>query len=374
MATTTLTEPQEHPVGTRLSLVDTDAHNIRMPGELLDYLPSRWREYYELVGTRTLGMMGIIRNQSGSARADAWPPNGMLPGEDPEFMRKQLLDTWGIDLAILNQSAASIPQFTGGNQPIEYTAALLGAANDHTEAAWFGSDPRWRGSICVPWEDGKLAAAEIDKRCTGPHRERWVQVLLSMGSEQPLGRRKYWDMWEAVSHHDIPVGFHPGDNGLNPPTGSGWPSFYFENHAGYPQQMLSELGSLIFEGVFDRWPNLKLVSVEGGYSWAAPFAWRMDKTWDLLKDEVSHLERKPSEYIRDHLWFTSQPFEEPENSAWFAGIYEQLESLGMGEKLMYSSDYPHWDFDSPQTSLPKSLPERARRRILADNAIALYGF
>jgi uncharacterized protein len=374
MATTTLTERQPQDDPTRFSVIDTDAHNIRMPGALLEYLPTRWREYYDLVGTRTLGMMGIVRHQSGSARGDSWPPSGLLPGEDPEFMREQLLDTWGIDISILNQSAASVPQFTGGNQPIEYTAALLHAANEHTEEAWFASDPRWRGSICVPWEDGKLAAAEVDARRSGVHRDRWVQVLLSMGSEQPLGRRKYWDMWEAIAHHDIPAGFHPGDNGLNPPTGSGWPSFYFENHAGYPQQMLSELTSLIFEGVLDRWPNLKLVSIEGGYSWVAPFAWRMDKTWDLLKDEVSHLQRKPSEYIRDHLWFTSQPFEEPENSAWFAGIYEQLEGLGMADKLMYSSDYPHWDFDSPGASLPVGMPERARRKIMVDNAVALYGF
>jgi hypothetical protein len=368
-----LTQDERRDVdSTKPTIIDTDTHSIRLPGGLLEYLPERWRRYYELMGTRTLGMTGLIRHRSGSARTDAWPPNGLLPGEDPEFMRDQLLDRWGIERAILNPTSANIPHFTGGNQPIEFTAALQTASNDDTEQVWFESDPRWYGSICVPWEDAKLASAEINRRVEGHYGDRWVQVLLSMGSEQPFGRRKYWEMWEAIAHHELPVGFHPGDNGLNPPTGSGWPSFYIENHSGYPQQMLCELASLIFEGVLDRWPNLKLVSVEGGYSWAAPFAWRMDKTFDQLRSEVSHLERKPSEYIRDHLWFTSQPFEEPEDPKWFRGVYEQLETLGMGNKLMYSSDYPHWDFDSPESSLPAGLSDDTRRAILGGNAAALY--
>ena len=68
---------------------------------------------------------------------------------------------------------------------------------------------------------------------------------------------------------------------MHPVTGCGWPSFYYEDHVGYPQAALSHLASLIFEGAFDRWPELRIVVVEGGYSWAVPFSWRLDNCWRL---------------------------------------------------------------------------------------------
>jgi predicted TIM-barrel fold metal-dependent hydrolase len=130
---------------------------------------------------------------------------------------------------------------------------------------------------------------------------------------------------------------------------------------------------MIFEGVFDRFPKTKVVLTELGWSWAAPFAGRLDASWRVLRDEVADLERKPSEYMRDHFWFTTQPMEEPEQPEWFEGVYAQFERVGFGGKLMYSSDYPHWDFDSPDDALPAWLPEDLRRRILAGNAHELYG-
>ena len=85
------------------------------------------------------------------------------------------------------------------------------------------------------------------------------------------------------------------------------------------------------------------------------------------------LERKPSEYLRDRVWYTTQPMEEPERPQWYPAMYRQMERAGLGNRLMFSTDYPHWDFDSPTHALPRSLDQDARRRILAENASALYG-
>jgi predicted TIM-barrel fold metal-dependent hydrolase len=63
--------------------------------------------------------------------------------------------------------------------------------------------------------------------------------------------------------------------------------------------------------------------------------------------------------------------EEPEHAEWIRDVYEVFED-SLGEKLMYSSDYPHWDFDPPDV-LPASLPLTARRKILAETASQLYG-
>jgi predicted TIM-barrel fold metal-dependent hydrolase len=217
------------------------------------------------------------------------------------------------------------------------------------------------------------AAAEIECRRGGSGSKRWVQVLLADRLERPVGHAKYWPILEAAAHYGLPIAFHPGGRGMNPITGCGWPSFYYEDHVGYPQAAFSHLASLIFEGAFDRWPELKVVVVEGGYSWAVPFSWRLDSCWRLLRDEVPHLQRAPSEYVRERVWFTTQPIEEPVAPASLAAVLAQVERAGLGGQLMFSSDYPHWDFDNPDVVLPHRLGDDIRSRILGATASALYG-
>ncbi len=371
-----LTPLSEHADAPRAhALIDCDVHNAVPPDSLEalgPYLSGRWLRYLDLVGARSLGEDVLIRARPATSRSDAWPPNGKTPGEDPDFVRRQLLDAYGIDCAILNNMSGNWQPFIGGNQPAELAVELMRALNDWAAQAWLADDRRWRSSICVPFEQPAAAAVEIARRREGPEAERWVQVLLSDRTEKPIGNPVYWPMLEAAAHYGIPIAFHPGGRGMNPITGCGWPSFYYEDHVGYPQAAFSHLASLVFEGAFDRWPDLKVVMVEGGYSWAVPFAWRLDSSWRLLRDEVPHVERPPSEYLRDRVWFTTQPIEEPERPQWFVSMYRQLERAGLGERLMFSSDYPHWDFDGPDTAIPRGLGDEPRRRIFAGNASALY--
>jgi predicted TIM-barrel fold metal-dependent hydrolase len=129
---------------------------------------------------------------------------------------------------------------------------------------------------------------------------------------------------------------------------------------------------MIFEGVFERFPRLKVVLVELGWSWAVPFAWRLDHAYRVMGREVPHLERLPSEYLRDHFWYTTQPMEEPERRQWLDEVFDSFEASGMADKLLFSSDYPHWDFDEPG-ALPSTLGLRQKREILGGNAHTLYG-
>jgi uncharacterized protein len=359
-----------------LTIIDTDVHNAVPPDSihaLGPYMSKRWARYLELIGARSLGEDPLIRARPATSRSDAWPPNGKGPGEDPDFVRRQLLDAYGIHCGILNNTSGTWQPYIGGNQPAGLTIELMHALNDWAADEWLAIDRRWRSSICVPFEEPAAAAREIALRRDGPDADRWVQVLLADRLEKPIGNPKYWPMLEAAAEHGVPLAFHPGGRGMNPITGCGWPSYYYEDHVGYPQAAFSHLASLIFEGAFDRWPQLKVVLVEGGYSWAVPYAWRLDGAWRLLREEVPELERKPSEYLRDRVWYTTQPMEEPERPQWFPAMYRQMERAGLGNRLMFSTDYPHWDFDSPTHALPRSLDQDTRRRILAENASALYG-
>lgn len=356
-------------------MIDADVHNAIPPQAvvaLAPYLPERWTRYLDLIGLRSVGEDMLVRMRPATARSDAWPP-GKGPGEDEPFARMQLLDAYGIDAAILNNTSGNWQPFIGGNQPAELGVALMHALNEWTQSEWLAADPRWYGAICVAFEEPDAAADEITLRREGDYANRWVQVLLANRFEKPIGNRKYWPLWEAAAEHGLPVALHPGGRGMNPITASGWPSYYYEDHVGYPQAIFNHLASLIFEGVFDRWPTLRVVMAEGGYSWAAPYAWRLDSAWRLLRDEVPHLERRPSEYLREHVWFTTQPVEEPERAEWFPAMYDQLVRAGLGDHLMFSSDYPHWDFDAPSEAIPRTLAAEVRSAILAGNASRLYG-
>ena len=94
------------------------------------------------------------------------------------------------------------------------------------------------------------------------------------------------------------------------------PNFFYDTHVSHAQIVFGQVASLIFEGVLDRLPDLRVVITESNWSWAAPFAWRLDASWRVLRDEVPHLQRRPSEYL-DRFWFTTQPAEEPEEPRWF---------------------------------------------------------
>lgn len=374
MATTAPSSPPAQ-ARTSVPIIDADVHNAVPPDAMAalgPHLSTRWRRYLEQFGARSIGEDVLVRARPHTSRSDAWPP-GSTPGADPAFAAAQLLDRYGIHAAVLNNMSGNWQPFIGGNQPDELSVELMHALNEWAQSAWLAADPRWRTSICVPFEVPEAAAAEIECRRGGSEPGRWVQVLLADRLEKPVGHAKYRPILEAAAHHGLPIAFHPGGRGMNPITGCGWPSFYYEDHVGYPQAALSHLASLIFEGAFDCWPDLKVVVVEGGYSWAVPFAWRLDSCWRLLRDEVPHLQRAPSEYIRERVWFTTQPMEEPVAPASLAAVLAQLERAGLGGRLMFSSDYPHWDFDNPDVVLPRGLGDDIRARILGATASALYG-
>jgi predicted TIM-barrel fold metal-dependent hydrolase len=178
-------------------------------------------------------------------------------------------------------------------------------------------------------------------------------------------------MFEAAAHYNLPVGIHFGGNGGWPITGAGWPSFYYEDHAGMPQAFQGQITSLIYEGVFERFPNMKVVLIEGGFAWLPPLMWRLDRLWQEKGAEIPHVTRLPSETIREHFWITTQPIEEPNQPAYFRQLLDQL---GMNDRLLFATDYPHWDFDAPDQALPHGLSAALKQAIMADNARQFYRF
>jgi predicted TIM-barrel fold metal-dependent hydrolase len=138
---------------------------------------------------------------------------------------------------------------------------------------------------------------------------------------------------------------------------------------GHAQCAQSVLTSLVLEGVFERFPTLKVVLVEAGFAWAPSLAWRLDKHWAKLRAELPRVKRPPSEYIRSQVWFTTQPIEEPEPRT---QLLDTIEWMGW-DRLLFATDYPHWDFDDPATALPLRLTDAQRSAVFRENARTVYG-
>jgi predicted TIM-barrel fold metal-dependent hydrolase len=128
--------------------------------------------------------------------------------------------------------------------------------------------------------------------------------------------------------------------------------------------------SLVCEGVFERYPTLKVVLIEGGFAWLPPLMWRLDRSWRRLREEVPQLREPPSHYIRRHFWVTTQPMEEPARPAYFHQLFDFFEEFA--DRLMFASDYPHWDGDAPDGAFPVHLPAGLEHKIRYENARRLY--
>ena len=346
-------------------IIDADVHNAfaDIRAELRPYLARRWQAYADAHGI-VVPPAGYI-SPVGVQREDARTPSGGMAGSDPAFMLTDHLDRYGIETAILTGShvlGLSVhPDLDWGN-------AIATAYNQNLADRWLTHSPRFRGSIVVNHSDPAAAAREIH-RCAPD--KRFVQVLMASGSSRLFGQRFFHPLYEAAAEHGLPVAIHPGTEGAGTagdPTPAGRPTRYFEWHNIVPINFTAHVNSLVCEGVFEKFPTLKFVAIEGGMAWLPSLMWRMDKNYKALRAETPWLKKLPSAYIRDHLFLTTQPIEEPERPEHFLQILEMINAPG---NILFSSDYPHWDFDNPLMALPP-LPRDWKDRIFHANAAALY--
>lgn len=347
----------------QLRLIDADVHNWLDASDLMPYLSDYWRHWVKMHG------MGVAKagyaSPIGVLRSDAVPPGGGAAGSDPKYMAEHHLDKYGIDYAVLTGSGilglSLQPDTDWGN-------AIAGAYNEALSAKWLDADDRFRGSILINHSDPQWSAKEIDRVAKD---KRFVQVLMGSGSNRLFGQRFFHPIYEAAERNGLPVAIHPGSEGAGnagAPTPAGYPSRYFEWHNILPINYMATVNSLVCEGVFEKFPNLKFVAIEGGIAWLPHLMWRMDKNYKALRDTVPWLKKLPSEYIREHIRLTTQPIEEPENPQHILQIFEMMDAKST---VMFSSDYPHWDFDNPKMALPP-LKGELKEHILWKNAAMLY--
>jgi predicted TIM-barrel fold metal-dependent hydrolase len=228
---------------------------------------------------------------------------------------------------------------------------------------------RFAGLACIPSHDMDAAVAEIE-RVAKRGGVRGLDVANRRGMT-PLWD-PYWNkLWDAAAETGLPVHFHTV-GGTMPDMTKLAPKVARAAHAtfisSFQLHMAELLMAVIFAGVLEHHPKMKLVIGESGTGWIPYVLDHMDLEWeDQYKD--LDLTMKPSDYWRRQCYATYQSDR--------IGV-KLLDDLGV-DNIMWGSDFPHPDgiWPDSQDFIQRELghlPEATRRKIVRDNAAKLYGF
>ncbi|PTY06052.1 amidohydrolase [Verrucomicrobia bacterium LW23] len=344
---------------------DIEVHSSPPDREsIAKYLPQRYRERYArgYVGPAQFG----FSQRGGGHRTDGDVPGEQLHANHAAPVRRYLLEPFDIEWAICTGNF----YFLSALPDADYAAALASAFNNWTVNEFVVQDPCLLAAITLAPQDPALAVREIERWAGHP---RVVEIIVPTVSCLPLGNRLFHPIYEAAAACGLPVAAHPTHEGKGiapPPTAAGYPATYLEFHTGLAANAVTHAASLVCEGVFAKYPDFQFVLLEGGISWMLPLMWELDADWKRLRAEMPLLKEKPSDYLKRQFFYTTQPIEEPKATEDLLHTYEMI---GGATQIMFSSDFPHWDFDDPFRILPGKTGAELKRRILRENARRLYG-
>ena len=337
-----------------MDTIDCDVHCAPASFDALaPYLSDYWRQYISEAGIRLTGL------------AHAYP-GGLVspaPSSHDDLLASRVLDGGAVGprFVVLN----SVTGFETHRNPY-FSAAVASAINDWMREEMLSRDSRLRASLVVSTVSVDDAVAEISRVGEDP---RFVQVLLPVRSDLPWGHKMNHPIFAAALSAGLQVGLHAWGRAGKAPTPSGFTTTYLEDYVGNQPIAQAQVLSFVSEGVFEHFPDLRVMLMECGFAWLAPLLWRFDKDWKGVWREVPWVKHRPSEYVLEHLSFTTAPAHLPGDAAAVKQLLEMMDAPAM---LAYASDYPHEHGDGLSVLLDQ-LTDDERRRVMWGNAAALYG-
>lgn len=251
-----------------------------------------------------------------------------------------------------------------------------GLAADVAEAynSWLladicGADPsRLKGVATVPLQDTERAIAEL-------HRAKAAGAIAitipPVVGERNLDDPSFHDFFAAAEEANIALGVHSAPGMHLPLPAAGRFDNYVQVHLlSFPVDQMVAFTALVFGGVLDRFPQLRVAFLEAGIGWVPWFIERAHEHHEKRADLVPDMRHDPATYIeRGQCYFSF----ECEDS--FLELY--VERLG-DDSVVFASDYPHWDAEFPGTvaearRIAAPLGEVVTDKVLGTNAARLYG-
>jgi len=185
---------------------------------------------------------------------------------------------------------------------------------------------------------------------------------------KPVHHNDYMRLYAAIQDVDKPLAFHSGYHWEDQSLAT--VNRFLGMHAlGFVWCNLVHMTNWVLNGIPERFPTLKSIWVESGLAWVPFLMQRLDDQFLMRQSEAPQLKRLPSDYMRENCWYTTQPMETTHPRA----LQVTLDMINAETQLLFSSDWPHFDFDLPSViyDLP-FLSEQTKRNILGLNAAQIF--
>jgi len=348
-------------------VVDTDAHYLEDLETVAGYMDEPWRrrlqEGGEIARSKFFGSSTGDRFVWGRIEREhsSYPDAPMQVDEIDEGM-----EFLGLDATIqLSHQLLAMPRIQADDDRVKsfataYTRYMLDQAVDPGDGIYT--------VLPIPYTDVEASVELIDEYADDPAIV--AGCMITAGAEPPLGNEQYNPIYQAAEDAGLPLIFHTGGSGLDSLKNKGYSKFIETHTLGFLEGNMSQLVSLVCQGIPEKFPDLDVTFQESGIFWVPMIMHRLDEEYLKRPSEAPVLTRRPSEYIKE-MYFGTQPFEasgDPKH------LEYTIEMLGGADRLMYASDWPHWDFDRPTTITDvEFLSQEEKQKILADNAREVFG-
>ncbi|MFZ0112999.1 MAG: amidohydrolase family protein [Xanthobacteraceae bacterium] len=355
-------------------IIDVDSHHFESESfaEIVKYIEDpvirQLLEASTIAGYRGVGALPASLGYQDYGGRIMREPLRRLERTEPKPHRditltRRWMDSMGVDMAILFPT----PMLHLGLHPqVEVEVALSHAYNRWLVEHVLAEEPRIRTMLYLPFND-PAATYRAVKEFTG--KPGVVGFMVTSNRYRPVHHNDYMKTYALLEESNLPIAFHGAYN-WNDQSMLMVNRFISAHALGFVWHNLVHLTNWVINGLGERFPKLKVLWIESGLAWLPFIMQRLDNEYMMRTADAPALKKLPSDYIRD-MYFTNQPMEKTGDMALLETTFRLIKAE---TQLLYSSDYPHWDFDLPSViyDLP-FLNETQKRAILGGNALRVFG-
>lgn len=272
---------------------------------------------------------------------------------------RRAIDSMGIDIQVVFPQ----PMLEIGMHPsADVETQLIFAYNRWFTSRILAHEPRIKSMLALPFSSPEACLRAIREFAGKPGV---VGFLITGQRQVPIYRADYMPVYRELEERGLPLGFHAGPDYA---MGRLLNRFVSVHSLSFVTCNMIHLTNWVMNGLNEKFPKLKVIWIESGLAWLPFMMQRLDHEFLMRQSDAPLLKKLPSEYITD-MYYTSQPMEMTNMKL----LQSTLEAIKADTQLLFSSDWPHWDFDVPAkiVGLP-FLSEQAKRNILGENARRVF--
>jgi len=356
-------------------IIDVDSHHYELESfnEILEYMPDpvmkQLAQMANAGNSKGVGVMpGGVGYQDMGGRVTRYPLRASEKTDERGSKRDiQLGHRWMDAMSVDYSCLFPTGMLNIGMHPQkEMEVQLCWAYNRWlTEKVLPESGGRFFSMLTLPFSDPDACLRQVE--AFGDRKHVGGFMVTTVRNNLAVNDNRYMKVYRAIEERGLVLSFHSGPN-WGEPIFKSCNRFLVAHALGFAWYNIVNLSNWVINGMGERFPKLPVVWIESGLAWVPFLMQKLDHEYMLRPSEAPLLKKKPSDYMRD-MYYSSQPMEIQDMGA----LETTFRMINAETQLLYSSDYPHWDFDLPSTisDLP-FLSEKGKHNILGGTAARLF--